>query len=120
MFRLISVLVCLLLLAISLGVSSALAVNRSLSLDGDGDLVRIPDDPSLDSIVSEITIEAWLKRAADQSGWKVMLTREKGTGGQDHYYFGFVDNKYIFGIHTTSGFKHMLGSQAPNGVWRYN
>ena len=51
--------VCLVLLTISLGAPSALAVNKVLSLDGEGDYVEVPDSPSLD-IEEQITLEAWV------------------------------------------------------------
>ena len=46
MLRLFSFLACLLLLTISLGVPSALAVNKGLSLDGAGDYVDVGGDES--------------------------------------------------------------------------
>ncbi len=49
--------VCLVLLTISLGAPSALAVNKVLSLDRRGDYVRIGNNPIL--APSNLTLEAW-------------------------------------------------------------
>jgi hypothetical protein len=51
------------ILVVTLGVRapSVLAVNRVLSLDGDGDYVEVADSDVLNNIGRQVTIEAWIK-----------------------------------------------------------
>jgi len=44
-----------------LSIPSAQALNKVLSLDGDGDYVKIIDSPILNSLDTQITIEAWIR-----------------------------------------------------------
>ncbi|HIE28843.1 TPA: hypothetical protein EYP66_16330, partial [Candidatus Poribacteria bacterium] len=73
--------ICLLLLTISFGAPSALAVNKALSLDGDGDYVSIPHSSSLD-ISGNITVEVWFKmvNTTPTNHWLVV---DKSHGGED-------------------------------------
>ena len=48
-------------LIIAFVVPSAFAVNRVLSLDGDGDYVEMADSETLNNINSQVTMEAWIK-----------------------------------------------------------
>jgi len=47
----------------------ALAVNRALSLDGDGDYVEMEDSEALNSISSQMTMEAWIRPTAFPENW---------------------------------------------------
>ena len=47
----------------------AFAVNRVLSLDGDGDYVEIEASESLNAIKSGVTMEAWIKVAKFKGNW---------------------------------------------------
>ena len=53
-------LLILLTLITALITPPAFAVNRVVSLDGDGDYVEIADSESLNAINSQVTIEAWI------------------------------------------------------------
>ncbi len=72
MLRIISLLGCL-MLTICLGVPSALAVNKALSLDGDGDYVEIVDSPILNNLESQITIEAWIRADGYPGEWMSII-----------------------------------------------
>ncbi|MBC8231221.1 T9SS type A sorting domain-containing protein [bacterium] len=63
MFRMTSLLGCLLLLTIAVGTPSALAVNKVLSLDGSGDYVALDANQNDIGGTSSkgITVEAWIK-----------------------------------------------------------
>ena len=82
MLRMMSFLSCLLLLTISFGAPSALAANKVLSLDGDGDYVEVPDDDSLD-MTNSVTIEAWVMSTGEHDRAIV----SKGFGDSDESYF---------------------------------
>ena len=60
MLRMIILLGCSVVLIISLAVPSALAFNKMLYSDGDGDYVEIVDSPILNGLDTQITIEAWI------------------------------------------------------------
>jgi len=73
MNAIVRLLICFLLLTISFGAPSALAVNKVLSLDGDGDYVEIVDSDTLNNLSSQITIEAWIKATAYPNEWMPIL-----------------------------------------------
>jgi len=68
-----SVLIILLTLTTALITPPAFAVNRVLSLDGDGDYVEITDSESLNAINSQVTMEAWIKATAFPNQWMPII-----------------------------------------------
>jgi hypothetical protein len=87
------------------------------SLDGVDDHVRVAASASLDAVSGQMTLAAWVYRAANQAGWRAVATRQFGTGWDDQYTLGFLDNGYRFGVHTTSGYPMLAGGTAPVGQW---
>jgi len=67
------ILIILLTLIIALITTPAFAVNRVLSLDGDGDYVEITDSESLNAINSQVTMEAWIKATAFKKQWMPII-----------------------------------------------
>jgi Concanavalin A-like lectin/glucanases superfamily len=51
---------------------------NALSFDGADDIVRIPPSTSLD-MASELTLSAWIRPTASQSGWRTIVQRERDT-----------------------------------------
>ncbi len=49
---------------------------NALSFDGAGDVVRVPASASLD-VESALTLSAWVRPAASQSGWRTIVYRER-------------------------------------------
>lgn len=49
---------------------------NALRFDGVGDVVRVPPSTSLD-VGSEVTLSAWIRPAASQSGWRTIIYRER-------------------------------------------
>ena len=97
MLRMISILGCL-MLTISLGAPSAWAVNKVLSLDGDGDYVEIPGSGSL-RLSTNQTIEFEVNPRKYHHGW----ARVVGKGAIDNRNYGvwlWTDLRilYQFGI----------------------
>jgi parallel beta-helix repeat protein len=81
-----SLLACLLLLTINLGAPSALAVNKVLSLDGDGDYVQLPDMGN--EVV--VTVEVWAKAEthfADIKGLVSTAPPDQWKPGTVHFKF---------------------------------
>jgi len=78
MFRTTSLLGFLLLLTINLGAPSALAVNRALSLDGDGDLLEVRD---VQFSYQALTLEAWVYNMNDSDEYREII------GTPDSYNF---------------------------------
>jgi len=67
------ILIILLVLIITTITPPAFAVNRVLNLDGDGDYVEIADSESLNSINSQVTMEAWIKVTALPNLWPSII-----------------------------------------------
>jgi len=66
-------LIILLALVTALITPPAFAVNRVLSLDGDGDYVEVKDSKSLNAINSQVTMEAWIKPTAFPNQWMPII-----------------------------------------------
>jgi hypothetical protein len=49
---------------------------NALNFNGAGDIVRIPASASLD-VSSELTLSAWIRPTASQSGWRTIIYRER-------------------------------------------
>jgi hypothetical protein len=49
---------------------------KALSFDGADDIVRVPPSISLD-VASEVTLSAWIRPTASQSGWRTIVQRER-------------------------------------------
>ena len=79
MRRMISLIGCL-MLTICLGAPSALAANKVLSLDGDGDYVEVADSATLD-IQYPITIEGWVKTNTSKHFQMIVGKRDDSTLG---------------------------------------
>ena len=97
MYRMISLLGCLLLLTISFGAPSALAVNKVLSLDGDGDYVDAGTSDIFNFGTENFAIEAWIN-PNNLSNW-IRLFISKG--GQSPFsgwaFYVYSDGRLGFG-----------------------
>jgi len=47
----------------------------ALQLDGADDHVRIPDSPSINTIGAQMTVAVWIERQADQSDYRLVVSR---------------------------------------------
>jgi len=67
------------------------AVNRILSLDGDGDCVRVADSQSLQSFTEAITIEVWLKASSFYAdNWAISsIIRKNVAAGAENFLLRF-------------------------------
>jgi len=90
--------ICLLLLTISFRAPSALAVNKVLSLDGDGDYLRIGNDLIL--VPDNLTIEAWFN-PTDIRGCHIISRYEDMEQSYEIYLPG--DGRVRYQIVNTSG-----------------
>ena len=64
----------------------AIAVNRVLSLDGDGDYVEIADSESLNAINSQVTLEAWIKATEFTRDWMPIIYKGDGSKWENRSY----------------------------------
>lgn len=87
------------------------------SLDGADDHVRVATSASLNAASTALTVAAWVYRTSNQSGWRVVATRQFGAGFDDVYTLGFLDNACRFGAHTTSSYPMLAGGAAPLNAW---
>jgi len=115
-------LIILLALATTLITPSAFAVNRVLSLDGDGDYVEIKESESLNTINSQVTMEAWIKPATFTSQWICILFKgdERNPNFSNRSY-GFIlaDNGTLYLVSAPSG-QGQLRIYSPNGMISLN
>ena len=92
--------------------------NGGLSFDGSNDAVVINSSPSLNGITSSVTVAAWVFRNANQSSWRSILSRQAGSETAEHYYLGFNDNAFKWGVNTTAGYSNFtIGGPAAVGQW---
>ena len=64
-------------------------VDDAFRFDGDGDLIQVPDDPSLKPGISSFTIDFWVRTS--ESGYQVFLNKggtTTGSGGLIRFYTG--------------------------------
>ena len=100
------ILIILLILITTLITPSAFAVNRVLSLDGDGDYVEIADSESLNAIDSQVTMEAWIKPTAFTN--QAMSIINKGDSNKSYQVrlhspgFIYISSKEESGVYLTS------------------
>jgi len=87
--------------------SPAFALNRVLSLDGDGDYVEISDSESLNVINSQVTMEAWIKATAFPNQWNFILFK-----GDKRTSDACENRSYVLQLNS-SGFIHL--ASAPSG-----
>ncbi len=92
-------------------------LGAAATFDGVDDHIRVPASASLNSTVNRLTVAAWVYRSSSQSGWRVLMARQRGTSWDDQYFIGFFDNTYRFGINTTGTSGSAAGGVAPNGQW---
>ncbi|MBM3236380.1 hypothetical protein FJZ31_08785 [Candidatus Poribacteria bacterium] len=87
--------------------SPAFALNRVLSLDGDGDYVEISDSGNLNAINSQVTMEAWIKATAFPNAWiSIIYKGDKQTSDA-------CENRSYVLFLNSSGFIHL--ASAPSG-----
>ncbi len=98
-------------LAIYAAVSSAFAVNRALSLDGDGDYMVINSSPVLNTQI--FTIEMWVN--SDSVDNKFLFSRTT-TSSNNGVLFGFDKGKLVFFFNNS---EYYGKSPIPTGEWQH-
>ena len=68
-------------------------VGQAFSFDGAGDLVNIPDDPSLD-ITGSMTISAWFRTSAQNSVAQIILTKLDNNVAPSSYQIHILGNNH--------------------------
>jgi hypothetical protein len=70
--------------------------------------VQVPPSPSIDGIVQDVTVTAWVRFETEFSNpdsWGVALSRQTGTGKNQHYHLAlYGDGRPSFFLITASGF----------------
>ncbi len=87
------------------GVSYAAGeVGQAFSFDGTSGYVAIPDSPSLDSLITNITIELWMKSGQTNanSDWKGIVTKGNSTAWQLKAESGAKTLNWCFGTSVNS------------------
>ena len=87
--------------------------------------VQVAPSPSIDSIVQDVTVSAWINLEGEISPdeWAVALSRQVGTGKDQYYHLSiYVDGRASWFLMTDSGFALIKGSMprlATSGfTWR--
>jgi hypothetical protein len=90
---------------------------RSMSFDGAGDWVNVPDADSLD-LSNAMTLEAWVKPSL-LSSWRTVLMKEQ-TGGLVYGLYANSDtNRPSAHAHTTREEDTRGTAQLPTGAWSH-
>jgi len=99
-----------------------MAQNRVLSLDGDGDYVEIEDSEALNSINSQVTMEAWIKVTAFTDRW--MPTIYKGDGRvpdlSNRSYILWLRSDGVLSLHSAPSDQGLMGLTSPVGCIALN
>lgn len=92
---------------------------KALSFNG-ANYVEVADSDSFD-ITDAITVTAWAYRAGPQTSWRVLVTREKGTGSEEHFFLGFSGNDARWFVHTQENAYSDtgIGPTIPAGEWTH-
>ena len=92
-------------------------LGKALSFNG-ANHVEVADSESLD-IADAVTIVAWVYRRTSQTGWRVLVSREKGTGLEEHYFLGLSGSAARWFVHTQESeySDTEIGPTVPNGEW---
>ncbi|HET6953953.1 MAG TPA: LamG-like jellyroll fold domain-containing protein [Acidimicrobiales bacterium] len=92
-------------------------VGGALSFDGSGDLVTVPDTPSLD-LTGGMTIDAWV-RPAGPATWSTVVLKERSSG-LSYGLYGADGDGNPAGYARIGGDREVAGpSAAPPGVWTH-
>ena len=115
-------LILLFLFCTSFNLSLATGIGSVLSLDGDGDEVRVEDAPSL-VITNELTIEAWIYPLGEGSGW-AHTGREGGiiVNKEGEYELGrFEDGSIRFAVSNRDPGWNWINTEyvVPEGTWAH-
>jgi hypothetical protein len=95
---------------------------RSLTFDGTGDYVQVPDTSNILD-VAHITMSAWVKKAADLSNYGIVIGRQYDTSNQDAYILAYnnsASDEYFCIIRTSGGQDNTAAtpvSTADVGAW---
>ena len=91
----------------------------ALQFDGSNDVVTVAGSASINTVTTQVTVAAWVYRTAAQASWAAVVSRQRGTANQEHYYLGFSNTgQYRWFVNTTSGNSSTaLGGAAPVGQW---
>jgi glucose/arabinose dehydrogenase len=89
---------------------------RALAFNGTSGYVRVNGSPSLNSARQGITISAWVLRTSNQVGWRSIVSRQQGTGTNEHFNLAFDNNNFRWIVQTQS-YSAPLGGPAPLGQW---
>jgi glucose/arabinose dehydrogenase len=93
-------------------------LGRNLKLDGVNDFASVSSSPTLSSFGDEITVAGWVKRTAKQASWRMLVSRQLGTGPADQFFLGFKDGAPRFGVSTSNGGEKSVGAGgAPRKKW---
>ncbi len=107
-------------LSLLLAVISSLVLATTLNFNGTSDYMSVPDDPTFD-VTTGLTVEAWVNKNAVQTGWRQVVTREKGTGIYDHWGLATNGTDWRGFINTTAGYSGNFSTSNPvtNGTWTH-
>lgn len=82
--------------------------------------VQVPPSPSIDSISDHVTVTAWidLESPIGSDGWATALSRQTGTGKDQHYHLSLdADRKPSLFLITDQGYAIIKGDPAAMGTW---
>jgi len=92
----------------------------AFKFDGEDDYIIIPDSPSLDNIVGQLTISLWVYKRSNIADYDTIIGRRKGAGGDLWMilYDNTGDDKYWFIVYTDT-LKSAIGSPSTGDLNRW-
>ncbi len=84
---------------------------------GVNDGLYVIDSSSIDTIISQVSVAAWIYRDTSSSLPQTIIAEERGTGNSNHYHLGLANNQYSFKVQTNSGQVTVTGGAAQLGEW---
>jgi len=91
----------------------------AVQFDGINDVVEVAPSASINTLSTQVTVGAWVYRAAAQGTWAALVSRQRGTTVFEHFYLGVSDTgQYRWFVSTANGYSSTtLGAAAPVGQW---
>jgi len=98
--------------------TSAFAVNKVLSLDGDGDYVEIAESKVLNAMASQVTMEAWIKPTAFTSYWMPIMCKgdERAVDWSNKSYVLLLNRSGSISLASAPSGKGQILLNSPDGL----
>jgi len=100
----------------------AFAINRVLSLDGDGDYVEIADSEALNDIGFQVTMEAWIKPTSFPNQWIAIIFKgdERTPNHSNRSFALWLSSFGVIGLNSAPSNQGAISLSSPSGLIKLN